>query len=237
MNTPNNSLCDLCALSGEVPPKRFPKHGCQPTFHASMSTNLVSLVRDLQRRKGRRRRGLAVAEGVRLVEDALAAGVRLEGVVAANDLDVNPRGAALLDSLAAHDVPVEVVAPRTLEQLADIQPGLGTVMIEYATRFDNLWYAVQAGNWDMAKYQLKEMTEIQEVGENTRPGRAAMLKAFESANLEKLAAAIKAKDWKKFNADFKHAVVACNGCHAAHGFPFIKYQLPKSSPSPTSVRP
>jgi TrmH family RNA methyltransferase len=94
-----------------------------------MTSNLVSLVRDLQRRKGRRRRGLAVAEGVRLVEDAVAAGVRLEGVVAANDLDANPRGAALLDSLAAHDVPVEVVAPRTLEQLADTDTPQGVIAV------------------------------------------------------------------------------------------------------------
>ena len=37
-----------------------------------MPPNLVSLVRDLQRRKGRRRRGLAVAEGERLQRDAAA---------------------------------------------------------------------------------------------------------------------------------------------------------------------
>jgi hypothetical protein len=124
-----------------------------------------------------------------------------------------------------------------IKTLADLQPGLGTVMIEYGNRMSTMYYAAKGGNWGMADYQLKEAREIQEVGENTRPGRAAMLKAFESANLEKLAAAIKAKNWKKFNAEFKQTVVACNGCHAANGFSFIKYQLPKSSPSPTSVRP
>jgi TrmH family RNA methyltransferase len=94
-----------------------------------MTTNLVSLVRDLQRRKGRRRRRLAVAEGVRLVEDAVAAGVRLEGVVAANDLDQSPRGAALLDRLAGHDVPVETVTPRVLEQLAGTDTPQGVIAV------------------------------------------------------------------------------------------------------------
>ncbi len=94
-----------------------------------MTPNLVSLVRDLQRRKGRRRRGLAVAEGVRLVEDALAAGVRLQGVVVANDLDAGPRGAALLETLAAHDVPVVAVTPRTLEQLADTDTPQGVIAV------------------------------------------------------------------------------------------------------------
>ncbi len=94
-----------------------------------MTSNLVSLVRDLQRRKGRRRRGLAVAEGVRLVEDAIAAGVRLQGVVVANDLELSPRGVALLDSLAAHDVPVETVTPRALEQLADTDTPQGVIAV------------------------------------------------------------------------------------------------------------
>ncbi len=94
-----------------------------------MTSNLVSLVRDLQRRKGRRRRGLAVAEGVRLVEDALAAGVRLEGVVVANDLDTGPRGAALLEALLAHDIPVVAVTPRTLEQLADTDTPQGVIAV------------------------------------------------------------------------------------------------------------
>ncbi len=124
-----------------------------------------------------------------------------------------------------------------VKTLAELQPGLGTVMIEYSHRFSTMYYSAKGGNWPMADYQLKEMREIQEVGETTRPGRAAMLKAFESSDLDKLAAAIKAKDMKKLNAAFKEAVEGCNGCHAANGYGFIKYQLPKASPSPTSVKP
>ena len=124
-----------------------------------------------------------------------------------------------------------------LKSLAELQPGLGTVMIEYAHRFTTMYYSAKGGNWAMADYQLKEMREIQEVGETTRPARAAMLKAFESANLDKLAETIKAKDLKKFNAAFKETVTECNSCHAANDFPFIKYQLPKASPSPTSTKP
>jgi hypothetical protein len=124
-----------------------------------------------------------------------------------------------------------------VKTLAELQPGLGTVMIEYGNRFTTMFYAAKGGNWGMADYQLKEMREIQEVGETTRPARAPMLKAFESSSLDSLAETIKAKDWKKFDGAFKDAVVGCNGCHAAQGFAFIKYELPKSSPSPTSVKP
>jgi hypothetical protein len=81
-----------------------------------------------------------------------------------------------------------------LKTLANIQPGLGTVMIEYAGRYTNMFYAAKGGNWGLADYMLKEAREIQEVGETTRPGRAAGLKAFEQAYLDPLEKTIKAKD-------------------------------------------
>jgi hypothetical protein len=71
-----------------------------------------------------------------------------------------------------------------VKALADIQPGLGTIMIEYSGRYTNMYYAAKGGNWDLADYMLKEAREIQEVGETTRPGRASGLKAFEQAYLD-----------------------------------------------------
>jgi hypothetical protein len=124
-----------------------------------------------------------------------------------------------------------------LKTLAELQPGLGTVMIEYSNRYTNMYYAAKGGNWDLAAYQLKEALEIQEVGETTRPARAAGLKAFETAYLEPLDAAIKAKDFATFEKTFKGGIQGCNGCHAAQGFPFIKYELPNAPASPLSMTP
>ena len=124
-----------------------------------------------------------------------------------------------------------------LNTLAELQPGLGTVMIEYSGRFTNMFYAVKGGNWDFADYQLKEAREIQEVGETTRPKRAKPLKDFESKYLDPLAKAIEAKDSKKFEAAFTDAVKGCNACHDKAGFKFIKYELPMSASSPASMQP
>jgi|SRR5581483_5455500 len=121
--------------------------------------------------------------------------------------------------------------------LENIQPGLGTIMMEYSARFTNAYYAAKGGNWGLAGYQLKEAREIQEVGETTRPARAAALKAFESYYLDPLDRAIEAKDFKKFEVAFKAGIQGCNGCHAGQGFPYIKYELPKSPPSPLSYKP
>ncbi len=124
-----------------------------------------------------------------------------------------------------------------LKTLAELQPGLGTVMMEYSARYTNAYYAAKGGNWDLAGYMLKEALEIQEVGETTRPERAGALKAFETAYLEPLDAAIKAKDFNTFDAAFKAGMKGCNGCHASQGFPYIEYALPNSPSAPLKFTP
>jgi hypothetical protein len=124
-----------------------------------------------------------------------------------------------------------------LKTLAELQPGLGTVMMEYSARYTNAYYAAKGGNWDLAGYMLKEALEIQEVGETTRPERAGALKAFETAYLEPLDAAIKAKDFNTFDAAFKAGMKGCNGCHASQGFPYIEYALPDSPSAPLKFTP
>ena len=124
----------------------------------------------------------------------------------------------------------------TLKQIADIQPGLGTVMREYSRRFYITYYAAKNGKWDLANYELKEAREIQEVGEATRPAKAPMLKAFENSYLVPLAKTIKEKNWKAFKVAYNRAIPGCNGCHAANGKPFIKYVLPSIPPRIPSVK-
>ena len=94
-----------------------------------MASNLVRLVRNLQQRKGRKRRGLAVAEGLRLVEEALEAGVGFQGALVSRSLAASPRGLALLSDLAAHAVPVEEVEDSTLVELADSDTPQGVVAV------------------------------------------------------------------------------------------------------------
>ncbi len=125
----------------------------------------------------------------------------------------------------------------TIDQIASMQPGLGRLMPEISERYWILYYAAKGGNWDLAAYQLKEAREIQEVGETTRPARAEALKSFEKNYLDPLDAAIKAKDFKKFNKAFKDGIQGCNTCHIGQGFPYIKYQLPNAPMSPLAMKP
>src|SRR5882724_11658932 len=85
-----------------------------------IASNLQSTIRDLQRRKARGRRGLALIEGVRLVEEALAARVAFKGALVAPDLARTARGTALVAELQSHAVAVEQVAARVFAQRADM---------------------------------------------------------------------------------------------------------------------
>jgi len=118
----------------------------------------------------------------------------------------------------------------TLGQIAEMTPGLGAVMMEYSHRFYIVYYAAKAGNWDLAKYELHEMLEVQEVGEATRPANASALKTFEDTYLSKVEESVKAKEWKKFDTAYKKAVVGCNACHSTLGHGYIRYKLPATPP-------
>src|SRR5204863_91478 len=118
----------------------------------AIASNLQSTIRDLQRRKARGRRGLALIEGVRLVEEALAAGVAFTGALVAPDLARTARGTALVAELEGHAVAVEEVGARVLAQLADTETPQGInaviaqrVAIPLAQGAESLNVAVAAG--------------------------------------------------------------------------------------------
>src|SRR3989475_197337 len=92
-------------------------------------SNLQSTIRDLQRRKARGRRGLALIEGVRLVEEALAAGLTFRGALVAPDLARTTRGRELVVELERHAVPVEAGSARVLAAMADTEAPQGIVAV------------------------------------------------------------------------------------------------------------
>jgi cytochrome c553 len=118
----------------------------------------------------------------------------------------------------------------TLGELAEIQPGLGTIMIEFGHRFYVAYYAAKAGNWELAEYEIHELIEAQEVAEVTRPKYTKSLKAFEHSAMANLQKAIKAKDWKLFETNYTQTTDACNACHKSTGHQYIQYRLPKEAP-------
>jgi RNA methyltransferase, TrmH family len=94
-----------------------------------MTSPLRTMIRDLHRRRGRERRGLALAEGVRLVEEALAAEVPLRGAAISPALEATTRGRALKSALEQRAVRIEPVSESELAALADTEHPQGVVAV------------------------------------------------------------------------------------------------------------
>lgn len=90
---------------------------------------MQTTIRDLHRKRGRERRGLTLAEGVRLVEEALSAAIPLSGAAVSPALEATARGRALKAALAAAGVRLEEVTEPELERLADTEHPQGIVAV------------------------------------------------------------------------------------------------------------
>lgn len=110
-------------------------------------------------------------------------------------------------------------------------PGLGEFMLQTQARHLKLWLAGNAGNWELADYEIDELKEGLEdaakyvpVYKNTPVG--PMIESTIKKPIDDVEAAIKARDRNKFTASFDKLTEACNSCHAASNRAFIVVQRP-----------
>ena len=90
---------------------------------------LLTIARDLQRRKARERHRCFVAEGVRLVEVLLDSTLGVKGLLVTKDLSRDPRGAALRARAESQGVAVTVVTAAELEGAASTESPQGVLAI------------------------------------------------------------------------------------------------------------
>lgn len=96
---------------------------------------LLTLARDLGRRKARERQGRFVAEGVRTVEELLRSPLAITGALVAPQLQEAPRGARLLAALRTRGVHVEEVSEREFASAAQTDSPQGVLAVgEIPTR-------------------------------------------------------------------------------------------------------
>jgi TrmH family RNA methyltransferase len=90
---------------------------------------ILTLARDLTRRKAREKSGLFVAEGIRTVEELLASPLRITGALTCDLLDRTPRGAVLAAALHGRDVDVVRVSEREFLSATDTENPQGVLAI------------------------------------------------------------------------------------------------------------
>jgi TrmH family RNA methyltransferase len=90
---------------------------------------LLTLARDLKRRKAREKHRLFVAEGVRAVEELLRSPLTIRGVLIAPQLLDAPRGAPLADTIRARRIELQEVAANEFSSAAETESPQGVIAI------------------------------------------------------------------------------------------------------------
>jgi RNA methyltransferase, TrmH family len=90
---------------------------------------LLTLARDLTRRKAREKHSMFVAEGVRSVEELLRSGLHIQGVLVAPQLTDAPRGANLRRQLEQSRVEVAEVSEKDFRSAAETESPQGVLAI------------------------------------------------------------------------------------------------------------
>lgn len=90
---------------------------------------LLTLARDLQRRKARERQQRFVAEGIRTVETLLASELTVTGILVTEALHLDPRGAALIGAAGGRGIPVLTVTEQELDSAADTDTPQGVLAV------------------------------------------------------------------------------------------------------------
>ena len=91
--------------------------------------SLLTVARDLQRRKARERSGRFVAEGVRTVEELLRSALTIDGILVAADVMTQPRVAALLTAAEARRVAVLPVTATEFDSAAGTEAPQGVLAV------------------------------------------------------------------------------------------------------------
>lgn len=125
----------------------------------------------------------------------------------------------------------------SVEDVAVIQPGLGRLMPEVGARTWKIYYAAQAGNWPLAKFQYKEIKGLMELGAFTRPKHEEALNQFLAENWKPLEAAIEKQDFPAFEDAFTKAVDAANAYHELKDKPYLVWKLPDTPPPDLEMKP
>lgn len=114
-------------------------------------------------------------------------------------------------------------------------PGLGEYMTTIQLHTAKLWFAGQAANWKLAKYELDELAETIEAAESLHARRkdvdvSSVLRSIRLTLVPLLDRSLVKKSPSAFGDAYNQTLVACNGCHRPAGYEFIHIVTPTREP-------
>ena len=90
----------------------------------------------------------------------------------------------------------------TLDELGPLMPGMAEIMPQVGVRIWKCYYAGQAHNRPLARFQLKEAVNLMEKGAFLRPKYVENMDKFINEEVAVLGKAIDSEDWDAFETAF-----------------------------------
>ena len=143
---------------------------------------------------------------------------------------------AILFISSSLPVPAQEQKPENSQEHAQERyvPRFNTLMMVTQLGHFKLWYAGAVQNWPLANYELAQIRANIADAKRLYPNKSESNMSMMTEPADDLDDAIKAKDSAKFVKAFSKLTAACNSCHEATGFGFIKIRDPRLSPIETS---
>lgn len=133
----------------------------------------------------------------------------------------------LFSSVAAALPPLpEDPLQREVREIKAAMPKFGIPMREVGERFQNMYFAGQAGNWGLARYMSRSMNAAMSPTKVTQEYLYPFWENFYGNYYKPVNAAIDANDFKTFDQEVLAVVDKCNSCHFTMGFAFVKVRKP-----------
>jgi cytochrome c553 len=154
----------------------------------------------------------------------------------------NPGKAAMV-TLRHLAIIAAACAAASLTALADDQkpagqpaytPRLNDIMVITQLGHFKLWYAGAVQNWPLANYELEQIRASIRLAKTLFPDSDKSNMDTMKPAADDLEKAIRAKDAASFTSAYAKLTAACDACHEATGFGFIKIRVPRLSPIETS---
>ncbi len=113
-------------------------------------------------------------------------------------------------------------------------PRLAALMSAAQNQHLKLWYAGRAKNWELAAYQLRQLTDSLAEAAVLYPGIPVSNVTTMQEPLLSVADALAARDSRAFAASMRKLTDGCNACHVSMDRSYVVMTLPADQPPPAN---
>jgi hypothetical protein len=136
-----------------------------------------------------------------------------------------------MSDAAGHDHDITIKGGSfALSDLGHLLPGMAEIMPLIGERIWKCYYAGQAHNKPLAKFQLAEAVNLMEKGAILRPKYSEDMDLFISNEVAAVRKSIESEDWNSFETAFSAMVEAANGYHEKYDKSFLRWKVPEQPP-------